>query len=249
MKQQKNSQIRLDEYNSISLWQMMPSGDGLALKKLKAIVNSVLNGQTIRETNKPFSLLITGEAGKRTHAHAFLRALGIEHINHISAHLLQSTNDIIEYFCNNSPDTGYIISNLQLLPTGVHKKIYQVLAEGQYRSLNTFKMKLEDTPVFGTIVCTAREEKLLPTEFNDSFEFNCELMGHTQQQKELIALQRLKYANVEIENEDVLRTLMLFSPNNLYGLIRLIQLSMVVMMSDSRNVLTSRDVQKGKELW
>ncbi|MBN2286881.1 MAG: hypothetical protein JXI43_10570, partial [Tissierellales bacterium] len=88
MKQQKNSQIKLDEFSNISLWQLLPAGDGLGLKKLRSIVNSVLNGQAQRETNKPMSLLITGEAGKRTHAYAFLRALGISDMHHITANLL-----------------------------------------------------------------------------------------------------------------------------------------------------------------
>lgn len=249
MKQQKNKPITLDEFDSISLHQMLPSGDGLALKKLKVIVNSVLNGQAHRETNKPLSLLITGEAGKRTHAHGFLRALAIENIKHITANLLQTPNDIFEYFCNTSPDTGYIISHIQLLPAGIYKKIYQVLTEGQYRSLNTFTMKLEATPVYGVLVCTAKDEKLVPSEINDSFEYHCELMSYTQQQKELIALQRLKYANIEIENEDVLRIIMLYSPNDLYGLVRLLRLSIMIMMSEGRNILTGRDIQKGKELW
>lgn len=249
MKQQKNKPITLDEFDNISLWQMLPCGDGLALKKLRSIVNSILNGQVERETNKPLSLLITGEVGKRTHAYAFLRALGIEDIKHICANMLETHRDVMEFFCNSSPDTGYIISNMQFLPATVQKKIYQIIEEGEHRSVDLYKMEVVSTPVFGTIVCTSKNEKAVTGCINDSFEYHCKLRAYTIQQKELIALQRLKYANIEIEDEGVLQILMLYSLSNLYDLIKLLNLSIVVMLGEGRNVLTRDDVKKGKELW
>jgi len=38
-------------------------------------------------------------------------------------------------------------------------------------------------------------------------------------------------------------------PSDLEDLIKLLNLSIMVMMADGRNVLTSNDVRKGKELW
>lgn len=249
MKQQKNKPITLDEFSNISLYQMLPCGDGLALKKLKAIVHSVLHGQAIREANKPMSLLITGEVGKRTHAYAFLRALGIEHISHISANMLQLSKDVVEFFCDSSPDSGYLISNFNMLPASMHKKIYQVLEQGEHRSVDPYKVKVIATPVYGIIVCTAKNEKLVPQAIRNSFDYHCELRTYTEQQKQLLCLQKLKYSNIDIEDEGVLKTLLLNSTSDLNDLMKLLKLSVTVMMADGRNVLSSEDVRKGKELW
>jgi len=104
-------------------------------------------------------------------------------------------------------------------------------------------------PVMGSIIGTVKKLNLLPDIILNSFEHVVELCEYMPQQKELIVLQRLKYANIEIENEEVLKTLMLYSPSDLEDLIKLLNLSIMVMMADGRNVLTSNDVRKGKELW
>lgn len=249
MKQQKNSPIKLDEYNNISLWQLLPAGDGLALKKLRAIVNCVLHGQAYRETNKPLSLLISGETGKKTHSYAFLKALGIEQISHITANLLQTPRDVVDFFCGSTPDSGFLISNLNFLPASMQKKVYQILEEGQHKSVDPYKVEVVATPVYGIIVCTAKNEKLVPQVLRNTFDYHCELRNYTPQQKELICLQRLKYTNIGIEDERVLQTLFLNSTSDLNDLMKLLKLSIVVMMAEGRNVLTSSDVRKGKELW
>lgn len=245
----KNKQIRLDEFNNVSLHQLMPCGNGLALKKLKTIVNSILNGQAQRETNKPLSILISGESAKRTHALALCRALGLEDIRLIPASFLQNPSDLIEYIHNSSADTGHIISNLNLLPSGMYKKMHQILNEGAYTSHNFFEHKKEVFPVMGIIIATIRDAKLLPDILRDSFDYEIELQEYLPEQKKLVCLQRLKYAGIDIQSDDVLKTLLLFSPSGLNDLMKLLRLSIVVMMSEGRDLLTSIDVQKGKELW
>lgn len=248
-KHQKNRQIKLDEYDHLSLWQMIPANNnGRGLKKLKSIVNSILNGQAERETNKPLSLLIYGPTGKRTHAFAFLRALGVEFVQHTSASLLPNPIDFIEFFFGAIIDNGYIISDLNLLPGGNSKKLYQILNEGHFSYMDVGGRK-ESTPVLSPIVCTVKKLNFVPDVMINSFEHVIEISEYTDQQKELLCLQRLKYSNIEIQNEEVLKTLMMYSPSELNDLIKLLNLSIMVMMADGRNVLTSDDVRKGKELW
>ena len=78
-KQQEQKEIvDIDEFdNSISLYQLIPSGTGKAQRHLQQIVDAHFNSQKKRNHNKPLSLLIVGGQGKRTHAYAFLRALGL----------------------------------------------------------------------------------------------------------------------------------------------------------------------------
>lgn len=247
-KNQKNKQIKLDEYFSISLWQLLPCGNGLALKKLKEIVNSILHGQAHRETPKPLSLLIVGQVGKKSHGFAFLRSLAAEFIFHSTASMLSIPIDFIDFFYGAISDNGYIISDLNMLPGGNMKKLYQILNSGYYSYMDVGCKKLS-TPVMSPIVCTVKKLNLLPDTIISSFEHIVELGEYTDQQKSLIAYQRLRYAGIEIENEEVLTKLMLYSPSGLEELIKLLNLSVMSMLGEGRAVLTSDDVRKGKELW
>ena len=85
---------------------MIPSGKGKALALLRTIVDSIhssTNGKTP-------SILITGEEGKKTHARAFSRALGIENITEVDAALLQPINGLIQFFSSIS-ETAHLITN------------------------------------------------------------------------------------------------------------------------------------------
>lgn len=248
MKQQ-NKQVKLDAYEDISLWQLLPCGkNGKALKTLKSIVNSIQNGQAQKEGPKPLSLLIAGEAGKLTHGYAFLRALGCEYIQHIHASMLQTPNDLIEFFHQSNPDTGYILSDLNNLPMSMKKRFYQILIEGSFTLLNQYNHTKVGHPVLGPVLGTVRKLNLIPDVIREQFEYAVELETYTDEQKKLILLQRLKYSNVEIENQDLLRILLLHSRSGLDELVRLLDLSITVMLGDGRNVLTSRDIRTAKDL-
>jgi hypothetical protein len=53
----------LEEFDqAVSLWQLFPAGDGKGLRRLKLIVDAILNGQ-IQNTSKPLSVLIVGKPG------------------------------------------------------------------------------------------------------------------------------------------------------------------------------------------
>ena len=247
-KQQKNKEIRLDAYNDLSLWQMIPAGNGNGLKKLRVIVNSLLNGQAVKQDNKPFSLLVYGPTGKKTHMYAFLKGNGVEIIHHSPASMLYTTMELYEFFYGSMPDAGYIISDLNMLPSGNCKKLYQILNQGYFTYMDSGGIKRE-VPVLSSIIATVKKLNMIPDIILNSFQYVVELNEYTSQQKELIALQRLKYSNIEIEGEDVLKKLILLSPSDLEDLIKLLNLSIMVMMGEGRAVLTSEDIRKGKELW
>jgi len=198
----KNKQIKLDEYNHLSLWQMLPCGNGKGLKKLKEIVNSIHNGQAVKQGNKPLSLLIYGPSGKRTHMYAFLRALGVEFIHHSPTSILYTAMYMYEFLYGSMPDAAYLFSDLNLLNSGNCKKLYQVLSQGHFSYMNSGGVKIA-VPVLSSIMGTVKNVNHVPDIILNSFEHIVELGEYTDQQKELIALQRLKYSNIEIEGEDV----------------------------------------------
>ena len=242
-----NSQIRLDEYSNLSLWQMIGAGDGKALQKLKAIVNSILNSHPVIQGNKPLSLLISGEAGKRTHGHAFLRALGCEEVRFSPAALPVNNIDLTEFLGLSDANTGFVISDLHSVPGPVLKKWFEILSQGKFTTID-FKREKIVYPVFGTIVMTMRDKMKLPIYLKECFTHIIALDKYTEQQKELIALQRLKYSNIQLESDEVLRTLILYGKPDLNSLIRLLNVSITIMMSEGRNVLTSYDIRTGNKL-
>jgi hypothetical protein len=193
-------------------------------------------------------LLIAGETGKRTHSYAFLRSIAIEYIQHSPASMLISPMEFVELFYGSIPDNAYVITDINYLPHGNRTKLYQILNEGMFSYMGMDGRK-KSVPVLSSIVATVKDINMVPDIIKDSFQYSVELGEYTPQQKELIAYQRLKYAGIEIENEEVLMRLMALSPSDLNDLIKLLNLSVMVMMADGRNVLTSEDIRKGKELW
>ena len=242
-----NIQVRLDEYDNLSLWQMIGAGDGKALQKLRTIVNSLMNSHPIRESAKPLSLLISGEAGKRTHGHAFLRALGCEDIRVSPAAVFCSSSDLVDFFSNSTPDTGYVIFDLHSIPGGALKKLFEILHNGEL-SVTDFRREKIVYPVMGVVIMTMRDRMKLPLYLQECFTYSVELGKYTEQQKELIALQRLKYANIEMETEDILRSLQVLSQEDLRKIVNLLDASITVMMADGRQVLTNTDVHIGHKL-
>ena len=117
MEKQKQKQIvDLDEFDrTVSLYQLLPSGAGRASKELKTIIDSIHNGQ-VQPSTKPFSLLIAGSQGTRTHARSFLRALGLDYPLELPANLVQaSIYEVFNFFSSTRLCDSYIISSFSLL--------------------------------------------------------------------------------------------------------------------------------------
>ena len=132
MKKQKNKQpvIDLDTFEEVSLYQMIPSGEGFGQSMLKVFIDSVLNGN-----GKLNSLLITGKEGLATHASAFLRALGVENINPIDAAMIQSSHDMYIFFCTQSYQ-GYAITNIENISTPAQFHLCEILKKQQFCPFN-----------------------------------------------------------------------------------------------------------------
>ena len=242
-----NTQVRLDEYDNLSLWQMIPAGDGKALQKLKAIVNSTMNSHPVIQGNKPLSILLSGEAGKRTYGHAFLRSMGCEDIRFSPAAVFCSTPDLVDFFSNSSSDTGFVIFDLHSVPGGALKKLFEILHNGEL-AMTDFRREKTVYPVFGTIVMTMKDRMKLPLYLQECFTYSVCLDKYTKQQKELIVLQRLKYANIEMETDEILRSLLVLSQEDIRKMVCLLGTSVMVMMADGRQILTNSDVHVGHKL-
>ena len=248
MKKQKQKQlVNIDEFDStVSLWQLLPSGAGRGLSHLKLIVDSVLNNKADKAT-KPFSLLVTGKQGTRTHARGFIRALGLEYINEMPAHLLQAPTDAIyDFFKPELFGDSYLISNIDTLYPAVLKTPYQIISKGKYIVIDYSRNIKEIYAVYRPLVMTTHNINKLPKYFLEKIDHIVKLEDYTDQQLELAVLQRLKYANIDYQEEKVLSLLVAYGHSKLYNIIRLLKSSITVMLSgsDSRKTLTVDDIKK-----
>ena len=184
MKKQKTKQIiSLDDFdNTVSLWQLLPSGVGSGLKRLKIIVDSIQNGK-VEQLIKPLSLLIVGNQGTRTHARAFLRALGLEFPYETPAHLLQSTvTEIYNYFNPTRLCDSYIISSVSLLYTPTFKTLHEIISSGRYSVFNNVRKATELIPVHNPIIMTTKNKKKIPEYFLEKIDHVVEIGDYTDQQ-------------------------------------------------------------------
>jgi hypothetical protein len=245
MKKQTQKQIvDLDEFDkTISLWQLIPSGEGRGLKRLKVIIDSLHNSR-VQQTLEPFSLLIAGSQGTRTHARCILRALGLEFPLELPSSLVQSTaNEVFNFFSPTRFSDSYIISAISLLYPSILKTLYEVISTGEFSKYDNIKRITEVVPVFRPIVMTTHVKDSVPSYFQEKIDHIVELEDYTDQQLLLIVLQRLKYCNLDYKEEKVLKLIVEHGMEKLHTTIRLLKNAITVMLADSRTTLTVEDVK------
>lgn len=243
---QKQNITELSEFNSsISLWQMIPSGTGKGIALLKAIVDSILNNNK----SKIPSILITGREGKRTHARAFIRALGIDNIAEIDASLLQPGGDITQFF-QAGQNSAHIITGAESLWVAVQSVIIEILRNGKFQLYNYMSQKQDTFEVPGPLLLTAGDADKVPRAITDAVDFVIEIEKYSPEQLELVVLQRLKYCGLEFECEQVLTDIVSGGNGSLGDVIEFLKICIVVMKADyGREMLMLSDVDKAGKIW
>jgi hypothetical protein len=246
-KQQQNQIISIDEFDeTVSLYQLLPAGEGRALAHLKTIVNSILLNPE-QEQRKPLSLLLVGKQGTRTHGRAFIRALGIEDVREAPAQLLQSPPNAAHDFFNDFVSfQSFLISGIDVLYTPVQKIFHEIITKGKYFGYNYQKRAREVVYVYNPVIMTARDISKIPDYFQESIDHIVMLEEYSEQSLWLAVLQRLKYAQIDYEDEKFLNLLVAYGHNDLQNIIRLLKNSITLMLAGNRSVLTVDDVEKAK---
>jgi hypothetical protein len=229
---------------SISLYQMIPTGNGKGLSLLKKIVDYI---HTSKPTRLP-SILIVGGQGIRTHARAYLRALGLEDTREIDGSLLQACSSLVDYSRNSSPDTGYIITGLHNLDKQVQPQMIEILSKRTFSLYNYVKESKETYCVQGLLVMTSRAINLIPPPMRQMFDYQVEIEPYTFQQKILAVLQRLRYCSLGYESEQVLEEITLRGDGVLRKMVQLIQICITLISTDGRTEIGLKDVKKAVDL-
>ena len=243
-KQENKHIISIDTFDqTISLYQLIPSGSGLGIRHLKAVIDSIFNCPV--KSNKPLSVLIVGQQGCRTHARSFLRALGLEFVNEMPAHLLQSPiAAIYNFFSPLLPTDAYIISAVDRLYPSILKPLYEVIAHGEYTRNNSIKNTKEIVAVNKPVLMTVYDDRKLPEYFLEKITHIVHLEKYNSEQLRLVILQRLKYCQIEPENEILLQYIVLSGDRDLRCIMRLLKNAITVMLADNRRTLTIKDVKR-----
>lgn len=242
MKQQLKPIVDIDEFDeTVSLWQLLPCGNGYALKMLKYIADFIFNAQNKK---KNVNIFITGKQGKKTHGRAFLRALGIETITEIPAELLKPATGICSFFDNPHSYQGYIISEVEKLQELVQNNIYEILQYGKYQ-LHNFLTEGNDTfMVPSSLILTGKDKNGVASSLVENVDYIVELGEYTEQQLILIVLQRLKYCHIEYSEEEVLQFIVKQGENNLHKMVNLLKVAMTIMNAEGKNTLMIADIKK-----
>lgn len=245
--QEQNIITSLDLFDeSISLWQLLPTS-GTGLKTLKHIVDAELNHPIDRGRKLP-TLLATGASGKRTHARAFLRALGIETIKVIPASLLNTSQSVVDFFYLSSASYGYLITDAHQLREAVKLNLYQILTSGQFHQHNYIKRCRETFPVYGTIVFTATKKEAIPASLSMNIEHHIEIGELDMEGTMLATLQRIRYANLSYESEDTLRCIVEHAQGDIKLVVELLKLCLTLLREQNENEVTMEIVKSAVKL-
>ena len=224
--------------DTVSLWQLIPAGKGKALTLLKIIVDAIHNGNN----DKLQKILITGEAG-RIHGLAFLRALGFEQIKEINASLLQYGTGLVQFFCK-GPENAHLITNAEMLMSMVQLPVCHVLKFKKFNLYNFLKEGIETFSAPGPLILTTEDVKKVQKPIVDICDYVIDIEPYTQEQLKLVVLQRLKYAGIDYECEEVLNQIV-SQGNKLKQIIRFLKICIAVMQANGRNKeLQLGDIEK-----
>jgi len=250
MKQdQKKEYVDLEDYDSsVSLWQMVPSGNGKGLNKLQLIVDAVHSGP-IGHSSKPLSILIAGEA-KKTHSRAFLRALGSVDIAELPSYLLTLRYGLSDFVASQEVFDALLLTNIEQTAVYYMRCLYQYMKEGRYLVKNL--SKLDETPfpfdiVYGQcpIVLTTSDINVIPAFLKQTIDFVVTIEPYTEEQIKQILVQRIKYlGTIDYEGQILIDKLVEIGKGKLDKSIALLKDSLLAMHAEGKTLLTLKHVER-----
>ena len=234
---------------SISLYQLVPGGRGKGIMFLKRIVDQV-HQDTFSKVHlyRTPSILICGKESRGLVAKAYMRALGLQNIVEIEASFIEGESYLLAFLHGSSSDTGFIIHGIERLHEGLRSYVWEVLKNRKFSMYNFLSSQKEVHSVRGFLVLTSSHLGKVSQPIVQAVDHVVQLESFTQQQLELIVLQRLKYSGIEYESEQILKEIVEYGNGELQHIIRFIKDCYVVLRSDGRDKLMLSDIQKAVKI-
>ncbi len=239
-----NASRDLAAFDNVSLWQLIPSGQGYALSYLRKIVDYVLSQRPERMP----AICITGNEGKRTHAVAFLNAIAMDVIREIDARATQAYGGFQSVFEETTSGTGIIITNAQYLPSYSYQTLCQILKERRFAKYDIKTNTSEWIAVHGTPIITATAPTNAMQVIVDQMDYVVQLESYTTEQRRLIALQRIKYCGLRYSGEEVLDMIVQQGEGALSKIVQLLRACIVIVRGEERSEITVKDVRRASLL-
>lgn len=253
MKTEDGKYYSLDTFDQIvSLWQLFPAGDGCALEKLKTIVNAVQNGR-LYPTKKPMTVLIIGPTGKRTHARAFLRALGAVSINEVPSALFSIRYGDHEFITSQEMFDGLLLTNAEELSHVYSQQLHEYLKNGYYSVRNYRLLEKTSYPFelhYGSspVVLTAKKVSKVPAFIKDLADHIIHIDAYNAQQIEQIISQRINNCGIDCDFNQVPKKIVQHGLNKLDKSILILKESLTAMNSEGETVLLAKHVDEAVRL-
>ena len=199
-KQEEHTYEEFEQH--ISLYNLIPQGDGNALKLLRKICDGIDSGWFERNP----SILIAGE-NAMTHSLAFANTLCSEDIRHYHSKYLYTVNNLIECFKDSLFDTIHIIQNPEEIGNS-EGTLWSMLNKREYKFTSIDRKRFEHIFIHGLIILVTNNPASVPSPITESVDYKIITNQCSHTQLQLIVHQRLKFCSVNYQNDDeVLKTI------------------------------------------
>lgn len=201
MKKQYEEQYTFEEFDQhISLFNLIPQGDGNALKLLRKICDG-LESQCF---DRNPSILIAGE-GAMAHSLALANTLCSDDIRYYQAKYLYTVNNLMECFQDSLPETIHIIENPQEIGSS-EGILWSLINKREYKFTSFDRKQFEHIFVHGLIILVTDNIPSVPSPITKSVDFKIITNGCSYIQLQLSVCQILKFCSVDYQdNEQVLK--------------------------------------------
>ena len=244
MKKTQEQQYTFEEFDEhISLWNMIPAGDGSSLVLLRKILDGSQSGSFSRAP----SLLIVGE-GADTFAMAIGNSLCSSDIRQIEGKYLSGTKDQMSFFGDSLFDTVHIVSDPRTMSMN-ESVLWHMLRERRYKFSSFDGKNFEYIHVNGLLVLVAKNIKLLSPQIIKAVDFKVIIDEYTQEQLELIVHQRLRFCGIDYgEDGRVLKAVVQNGNKHLNLIIDLLKICILMVRAEHQEKLTLKLIERASKL-
>ena len=238
MKQQEEQKYvnLIDEFEDyVSLYTIISKDVNII--KLQKISDKILHDKYGNPNCRYPSILITGSIGKRTHAIALLRSLGIANYKVIESQLYGPPSCSMQHF--SSENEGIILCNVEHLDMYCQKIVLDVIRTSQFGLYNYFDRKEEIFNYNGLLIMTCGDMSKIHEQIYKSVSHFVQILPYHSTELKLMVLQRLKFSGIDIEDDSVVEEIVQ-QGGDIQNIVRFMKDCVMMMKADGRSSLLEK---------
>ena len=247
---EEQSTITVDDFEKyIHLWNLIPGGAGKGVILLKKLVDQIQYEGFYKPITKLPTILISGIEGKRTAAKALTNSFSIELDNcyEIHASFLDSIQSRM-FFHDSIAFSAHIVHHIEQLNSTSQSIVYRFLKDRRCEFRDYFSKQYEYVHLNGMLILTTSNIDKVNKPILDAVDYIIELEPLSQEQLELVILQRLKFCDIGYESENILKEIIEYGNGQIKEIIKFLRTCQTITKADCRKFLTSKDIEMGRRL-